>query len=33
MVKEADYYGIVSGRSEDKFAKTNITPVKSDLVD
>ena len=33
MVKEADYYGVVSGRSEDKFAKTNITPVKSDLVD
>lgn len=33
MVKEADYYGIVSGRSEDKFVKTNITPVKSDLVD
>jgi flavin reductase (DIM6/NTAB) family NADH-FMN oxidoreductase RutF len=33
MVKEADYYGIVSGRDEDKFTKTNITPVKSDLVD
>src|SRR4030042_2087785 len=33
MVKEADHYGVVSGRSEDKFAKTNITPVKSDLVD
>ncbi len=33
MVKEADYYGIVSGRNEDKFVRTNITPVKSDLVD
>jgi len=33
MVKNADYYGIVSGRDEDKFAKTNITPVKSNLVD
>ncbi len=33
MVKEADYYGIVSGRDEDKFAKTNITPVRSELVD
>jgi flavin reductase (DIM6/NTAB) family NADH-FMN oxidoreductase RutF len=33
MVKKADYYGIVSGKNEDKFAKTNITPVKSGLVD
>jgi len=33
MVKKADYYGIVSGKDEDKFTKTNITPVKSDLVD
>lgn len=32
MVKEADYYGIVSGRNEDKFSRTNITPVKSELV-
>ncbi|MDP2912249.1 MAG: flavin reductase family protein [Candidatus Omnitrophota bacterium] len=32
-VKEADYFGIVSGRNEDKFAKTKLTPVKSDLVD
>jgi flavin reductase (DIM6/NTAB) family NADH-FMN oxidoreductase RutF len=32
-VKEADYFGIVSGRSEDKFAKTGLTPVKSELVD
>ncbi len=33
MVKNADYYGIVSGKNHDKFLKTNITPVKSDLVD
>jgi len=33
MAKEADYYGIVSGRNKDKFTETNITPQKSDLVD
>ncbi len=33
MVKNADYYGIVSGKNEDKFLRTNITPVKSDLID
>ena len=33
MVKKADYYGIVSGKEKDKFAKTDITPVKSGLVD
>ena len=32
-VKEADYFGIVSGKKEDKFAKTGLTPVKSDIVD
>ncbi|MCM2465338.1 flavin reductase family protein [Methanoculleus oceani] len=32
-VKEADYFGIVSGRDTDKFAATNLTPVKGDLVD
>ena len=31
-VKEADYYGLVSGREYDKFAETGITPVKSDIV-
>lgn len=31
-VREADYFGIVSGRDEDKFAATGLTPVKSDLV-
>jgi len=33
QAKEADYFGIVSGRSEDKFAATGFTPVHSDLVD
>lgn len=32
-VKEADYFGIASGRNTDKFAATGLTPVKSDLVD
>ncbi len=32
-VKEADYYGIATGRDADKYAMTGITPVKSDLVD
>ena len=32
-VKEADYFGIVSGKKEDKFVKTGLTPVKSDIVD
>jgi len=32
-VKVADYFGIVSGKNEDKFAKTGMTPVKSELVD
>ena len=30
---EADYFGIASGRTEDKFAVTRLTPVKSDFVD
>ena len=33
FVKEADYVGIVSGRDVDKFNKTGLTAVKSDLVD
>jgi flavin reductase (DIM6/NTAB) family NADH-FMN oxidoreductase RutF len=33
FIKEADYFGIVSGRTEDKFATTKLTPVKSDHVD
>ena len=32
-VKNVDYVGIVSGKKEDKFAATGLTPVKSDLVD
>jgi len=31
--KEADYFGIVSGKNVDKFAEAGLTPVKSDLVD
>ncbi|OGV78481.1 MAG: flavoredoxin [Lentisphaerae bacterium RIFOXYB12_FULL_65_16] len=31
--KQADHFGIVSGRDEDKFAATGLTPVRSDLVD
>ena len=32
-VRQADYFGIVSGAKEDKFAASKLTPVKSDLVD
>lgn len=32
-VKEADYFGIVSGRGVDKFEATGLTPVKSEVVD
>ena len=32
-VREADYFGIVSGRDEDKFKETGLTPIKSKLVD
>lgn len=32
-VKEADYFGIASGRNGDKFAATGLTPIGSDLVD
>ncbi len=31
--READYFGMVSGRTVDKFSVTGLTPVKSDLVD
>ena len=33
QVVEADYFGIASGKTEDKFAVTGLTPVRSDLVD
>lgn len=29
----ADYFGTVSGRSHDKFEESNLTPVRSELVD
>ena len=32
-VKEADYFGTVSGRNQDKFATTGLTPVRSKLID
>jgi len=32
-LKEADYFGIVSGKKVDKFSAAGLTPVKSDLVD
>jgi flavin reductase (DIM6/NTAB) family NADH-FMN oxidoreductase RutF len=32
-VKEADYFGMVSGRDEDKFSKSGLTPIKSDIID
>ena len=33
FVKEADYFGMASGRNVDKFAATGLTPVRSELVD
>jgi flavin reductase (DIM6/NTAB) family NADH-FMN oxidoreductase RutF len=32
-VKQVDYFGLVSGLTDDKFAATGLTPMKSDLVD
>ena len=32
QVKEADYFGLASGRETDKFAPPAFTPVRSDLV-
>jgi flavin reductase (DIM6/NTAB) family NADH-FMN oxidoreductase RutF len=32
-VKEADYFGIESGRNADKFKESRLTPVKSELID
>ena len=32
-LKEADYFGIASGRDVDKFAVTGLTPVKAEFVD
>jgi len=33
QVKEADYFGLASGRDADKFAAAGWTPVRSELVD
>jgi flavin reductase (DIM6/NTAB) family NADH-FMN oxidoreductase RutF len=33
QVKEADYFGLASGRDTDKFTASGWTPVRSDLVD
>jgi flavin reductase (DIM6/NTAB) family NADH-FMN oxidoreductase RutF len=33
QVRQADYFGLVSGRTTDKFAATGLTPVRSELVD
>jgi flavin reductase (DIM6/NTAB) family NADH-FMN oxidoreductase RutF len=32
-IKEADYFGLVSGKNVNKFTSSKLTPVKSDLVD
>lgn len=32
-IKEADYVGIISGKTEDKFKTLGLTPIKSDVVD
>jgi len=32
-LKEADYCGVVSGRTQDKFSAIGLTPIKSELVD
>jgi len=32
-IKEVNYFGSVSGRTEDKFLSSGLTPVKSDVVD
>ncbi|MFQ5963964.1 MAG: flavin reductase family protein [Candidatus Scalinduaceae bacterium] len=32
-VKEADYFGIATGKKVDKFTATGLTPIKSDIVD
>jgi flavin reductase (DIM6/NTAB) family NADH-FMN oxidoreductase RutF len=31
-IKAADYFGMVSGRTEDKFKTTGLTPVKGDYI-
>jgi len=31
--KEVDYFGLVSGKDEDKFSTTGLTPIKGEVVD
>ncbi|MHB8841905.1 MAG: flavin reductase family protein [Candidatus Aquicultor sp.] len=33
LIKKADYFGVTSGKSTDKFADTGLTAVKGELVD
>lgn len=33
FIKQADYFGIVSGKNTDKFKVSGLTPIKSELVD
>lgn len=33
QVRQADYFGLTSGREVDKFSATRLTPVRSELVD
>lgn len=33
LAAEADYLGMASGKKEDKFEKTGLTPVRSDIVE
>jgi len=33
QVRQADYFGLVSGRDTDKFTTAGLTPVRSELVD
>jgi flavin reductase (DIM6/NTAB) family NADH-FMN oxidoreductase RutF len=33
FIRQADYFGLTSGREIDKFARTGLTPVRSDRVD
>ncbi len=32
-IREADFFGLVSGKDRDKFTEAGLTPVKSDIVD
>ena len=33
LIKETDYFGLTSGKDEDKFKATNLHPVRSEIVD